>query len=54
MILMEDYDALSCLWFCYAIKCSLFFQICQSLLPNSNRVTAWCVCVCGAGGVSIP
>lgn len=34
VILMESYDKLLCLWFHYAIKCSLFFQICQRLLLN--------------------
>jgi hypothetical protein len=35
---MENYDEL-CLWFHYAIKCSLFFQVCQRLLLNYNDST---------------
>lgn len=36
--LIENYNEL-CLWFQYAIECSLFFQVWQKLLLNENTVT---------------
>lgn len=41
MILMANDDELLCLWFHYDVKCSLFFQVCQWLLLNSNTMSAW-------------
>ena len=40
VILMESYDKLLCLWFHYAIKCSLFFQIYLSGADNIDPISS--------------